>query len=199
MILTNVRVWEPLVWSWWVSNLRISHEYSLRGAVFPLNVCMHSVCHVEGLKLKLKFQYFSHLMWRADSFEKTLMLGKIEGRRRRGRQRMRWLDGITDSMDMSLGKLWELMMGREAWHAAVHGVTHKELDTIERLNWTELYVMWKCHVPHTVSKRHLPTTCTQKIIKQWCWAFQDSKSRHQNLQLQIIYFVPQDLFKILKS
>ena len=104
-------------------------------------------CSLEGLMLKLKLQYFGHLMRRADSFAKTLMLGKIEGRRRRGRQRMRWLDGITDSMDMGLGGLRELVMDREAWSAVVHGVAKSQTRLS---NWTELKA--REHSPFHVSQ-----------------------------------------------
>ena len=113
-------------------------------------------CSLKGLMLKLKLQYFGHLMWRADSFEKTRMLGKIEGRKRRGWQGMRWLDGITGSMEMSLSKFRKLVMDREAWRAAVHGVSKSQTRWATKLNWTEVK-----HIHNYMQLSH--------SFKQWDW------------------------------
>ena len=141
--LDHKESWVPKNWCFWTVVLEKTLDSPLtarRSNKFILKEISPEYS-LEGLMLKLKLQYFVHLMRRTDSFEKTLILGKIEGRRRSGQQRMRWLDGITDSMDMNLSELQKLTIDREAWHAAVHSLACKESDMTEQLNWTELKIM----------------------------------------------------------
>ena len=144
--LDNKESWALKDWCFWTVVLEKTLESPLDRSNQSILKEISPGCLLEGLMLKLKLQYFGHLMRRADSFEKPLMLGKIEGWRRRGRQRMRWLDDIMDSMDMSYSKLWELVRDREAWHGAVHRVTKNwtRLSDRAELNWNiKIYFLKK--------------------------------------------------------